>query len=248
MKVLYFSSTGNCLYVAKRTGGECLAIPTLIEKGADEFRDDVVGVIFPVYGLCIPPYVEEFLKKITVECKYFFAIATYGFFSGAVCRELAAITTKNGRKFDYVNRIKMAENCITFADMAKQKGDSEKQQKAISEVLADVNGQKRYQRKDSFFHKMMTDNHKKNFEYPTGVGITEEITITGSCASCGLCARVCPTNNITMKEGRPVFGKNCVSCGGCMQNCSQNAIHHRKEKSGARYRNPHVTTKELVLR
>ena len=51
MKTLYFSSTGNCLYVAKCLGGECLSIPKLIKQGIYEIKDDVVGIVFPVYGL-----------------------------------------------------------------------------------------------------------------------------------------------------------------------------------------------------
>lgn len=38
MKTLYFSSTGNCLYVAKCLGGECLSIPKLIKQGTYEIK------------------------------------------------------------------------------------------------------------------------------------------------------------------------------------------------------------------
>ena len=119
MKVLYFSSTGNCLYVAKRLGGERYSIPRLIKENRYDLEDDVIGIVFPVYGLCIPPYVEEYLLKASFSCEYLFAIATYGFFPGAICNELSKLSLGNGRKFDYINKIKMAENCITFADMKK---------------------------------------------------------------------------------------------------------------------------------
>ena len=33
MTVLYFSSTGNCLYIAKRIGGKILSIPGCIQAG-----------------------------------------------------------------------------------------------------------------------------------------------------------------------------------------------------------------------
>ena len=63
MKTLYFSSTGNCLYFAKELGGENFAIPKLISENKFSFKDDVIGIVFPIYGLCIPPYIEEFFKK-----------------------------------------------------------------------------------------------------------------------------------------------------------------------------------------
>ncbi len=247
MKILYFSSTGNCLYVAKQLGGKRFSIPELIFEEKFYFADDMIGIVFPVYGLCIPPYVEEFLKKIETKCDYLFAIATYGFFSGAVCSELSKLALKNDRKFDYINKIKMAENCVTFADMKGQIGDSQKQQRQIQRIVADIKKRVCVTHKDSFFHKFMTAHHKQNYEYSTGIGITSKLTVNNKCAGCGICTKVCPTGNITLKNGKPSFAQNCISCGGCLQNCPKNAIHHNQEKSDARYRNPHIKTEELFL-
>ena len=248
MTVLYFSSTGNCLYLAKRIGGKVLSIPVCEKESVYHFEDDKIGIVFPVYGLCVPPFVEEFLKNIEVTTDYFFAIATYGFFPGAVCGQAGQIRTQNGRGFDYVNRLKMAENCITFSDMAGQKGDSDKQQKAIAGIINDISSGKKMIRSDSFFKKFMTRNHLKDYEFPTGVGITESIRITDSCIGCGTCVRLCPMENISIMDNRPSFGHNCVSCGACLQHCPKNAIHHEKEKSSARYLNPHIAMDELMYR
>ena len=248
MTVLYFSSTGNCLYLAKRIGGEALSIPTCMKSKTYTFNDDKIGVIFPVYGLCVPPIIVDFLEKCEVTTDYFFAISTYGFFPGAVCGQTKDIQTKNGRQFDYVNRIKMAENCITFSDMSKQKGDSDKQQKQITELLNDISSSRKMIRPDSFFKRMMTQNHLKNYEFPIGIGITEQIHITEKCNHCGTCARVYPMENITITDNHPSFGHNCISCGACLQHCPANAIHHEKEKSSARYRNPNIDPDELMYR
>lgn len=248
MKILYFSSTGNCLHIAKELGGENFAIPKLILENKFCFKDDIIGIVFPIYGLCIPTYIEEFLRKIEVECNYLFAIATYGFFPGAVCTELSKLTLKNGRKFDYINKIKMAENCITFADMKNQKGDNKSQHKQIKKLINEIKNKTHFVKKDSLFHKIMTAHHKKNFEYSTGIGISDKITVNDNCTGCGLCTKICPTGNITIINRKPLFAQNCISCGGCIQNCPNIAIHHIKEKSGARYRNPHIKTEELLLR
>ncbi len=246
MTVLYFSSTGNSLYLAKRIGGTALPVPACMREERFAFEDGVIGIVFPVYGLCVPPFLAEFIQKLRVECGYFFAVATYGFFPGAVCGQLRELAAANGRRFDYINRVKMAENCVTFSDMAKQEGDSEKQQRAIAALLADLGEKKAFVRPDSFFHRLMTKNHLKNYEFPTGAGVTDRITVSGECAGCGACERFCPMQNISLADGRPVFGQTCVSCGACLQNCPRNAIHHRDEKSAARYRNPHVTAAELM--
>jgi ferredoxin len=53
--------------------------------------------------------------------------------------------------------------------------------------------------------------------------------------------------NIHIENGHPLFLKNCISCGACIQNCPNNAIHHSREKSSARYRNPHIEIGELLI-
>ena len=248
MTTLYFSSTGNCLYAAKKLGGKCLSIPYCIDHGIDHFKDSRVGIIFPVYGLLIPPFIEDFLRKISVDCDYFFAVATYGFFPGGITSILKEIRTANGREFDYIERLKMAENCITFSDMAKQTGNSQKQRAEILRIRNDISEQKTYVRPDTFLHRFLSNEHRKNYEFSTGDGITKELTILSSCTGCGLCERLCPMNNIHIQNGKPAFSQTCVSCGACIQNCTNNAIHHNREKSAARYRNPNITVDELLYR
>lgn len=50
MKILYFTATGNNLYIAKRLGGELYSIPKLIKEGKYEFEDEKIGIVFPAYG------------------------------------------------------------------------------------------------------------------------------------------------------------------------------------------------------
>jgi ferredoxin len=43
MKILYFTSTGNSLYVAKRIGGENYSIPKLLKEGRFDFENEKIG-------------------------------------------------------------------------------------------------------------------------------------------------------------------------------------------------------------
>ena len=246
MTTLYFSSTGNCLYVAKKLGGKNLPIPSCIKNGIYEVKDDIVGIIFPVYGLLIPPFIEEYIKKISVECDYFFAVATYGFFPGGITSLLREIRTSNGHRFDYINRLKMAENCITFSDMKSQTGDSEKERLSIQRICEDIREKRKYIRPDTCIHRFLSRSHMKKYEFETGTGITKDLTINKSCTGCGICEKICPMSNIHIDKGRPRFDGTCVSCGSCIQNCPSNAIHHNGEKSSARYRHPQITLDELL--
>ena len=78
MKTLYFSATGNNLYIAKKLGGELLSIPQLIKNNEYEIEDDVVGIVFPVFYANSPNIVREFLKKANIKADYIFTIASYG--------------------------------------------------------------------------------------------------------------------------------------------------------------------------
>lgn len=45
-----------------------------------------------------------------------------------------------------------------------------------------------------------------------------------ACIGCGVCANLCPQGNITMKDGKPKFGKNCVGCMACSFGCPKDAV------------------------
>ena len=54
MKTFYFSATGNSLSVAKRIGGELISIPQIINSEDKTVKDDVIGIVFPIYSLNFP--------------------------------------------------------------------------------------------------------------------------------------------------------------------------------------------------
>ena len=50
--------------------------------------------------------------------------------------------------------------------------------------------------------------------------------VSASCIGCGLCERVCPTGTVTMKDGRPEWGRGCVQCTACIHRCPVRAIDY----------------------
>ena len=72
MTVLYFTATGNSLFVARKIGGELLSIPKLVKEGKYEVKDDVVGLVCPTYCADVPRMVREYLAKATIEADYTF--------------------------------------------------------------------------------------------------------------------------------------------------------------------------------
>jgi len=121
MKILYFTATGNSLYIAKSIGAETYSISKMIKEGNYNFKDDKIGIVFPVFNLGVPKIVEEFLDKAKFECEYLFGIATYGMFSGAATRHLEKIGKRNGLNFSYINEIVMVDNYLPGCEMKQQK-------------------------------------------------------------------------------------------------------------------------------
>ena len=65
-----------------------------------------------------------------------------------------------------------------------------------------------------------------------------------ACIGCGKCAEKCPLNNIILKNGRPVWGKNCTHCMACICYCPAQAIEYGKKSTGKpRYRFERLKTK-----
>lgn len=67
------------------------------------------------------------------------------------------------------------------------------------------------------------------------------------CNSCGICEKICPSNNITLIEGKPDWHQKCEQCLACIQWCPQEAIQYGKKTiKYKRYHHPQVKLKDMV--
>lgn len=60
----------------------------------------------------------------------------------------------------------------------------------------------------------------------------DAFTVSDTCIGCGQCAKRCPMNNVTLKDGKPVWGKNCTHCMACICYCPVSAIEYGKKSVG----------------
>ena len=145
MTVLYFTSTGNSLSAAKRLGGTLISIPQLLRTGADCVADDAVGLVFPVYGLSVPPIVLELMERVTLRTGYLFAVLTYGTYAAGAGEQLLSAAAAQGGTVSYLNTLHMQENYLPGFAMEKQK-TPRTQADALARICADVAARRRWLR------------------------------------------------------------------------------------------------------
>lgn len=246
MKILFYTSTGNNLYIAKQLGGELYSIPKLMGNNVFDIEDDVVGIVFPVFFATSPKSIREFIAKVNIKADYLFLITSYG--SDGDQNALRIMKeTLNGRGIhvNYTNSVLMIDNFLPVFDMAEEKEikkdlDVDGQILKIKQDILD--------RRDHIFDKpMFTDVDNIEEVLESTMTSKYHIMVGDECSQCRMCVMVCPRGNVTLQDDGPVFGDDCDFCLGCVQHCKTNTLTINDELNpDERYRNPNIRISEIV--
>lgn len=246
MKILYFTSTGNNLYIAQNLGGELLSIPQLVNDNIFDIEDDVVGIAFPVYYATSPKMLREYLKKVNITTDYLFLIASYGSDGDQnALRIMTKTLEKRGMAVNYTNSVLMVDNYLPMFDMAKEKEIKDENDilNAISIIKDDILMKKEFKLSKKMFttvpfiEKVLESTMSKKFK----------IVVDKECSNCQICTKVCPRGNIELTEGKPVLGDNCEFCLGCVHHCKNNVLNLNQEANpDERYINPNIKVSEII--
>lgn len=244
MKIFCFSGTGNSYWIAREIGKYFSVVPELITKfsGTQSIivEDEQVGIIAPVYLNDIPRVVKEFLLRLsfTGNNPYVFAVLSSG--SGKNkngFQNISIALAQHHAQLSFADDIMMPSSFQTRENMGEVL--SEAPQK-IAEICKAVE-EKRLnyaQKGGTILPKNFT---QLSFLYKS----LTRMTVTDQCNGCGLCAKLCPTNNITIEKGKAVRGNNCIACVACANWCPNHAIEHRMLKDPP-YHHPDVSASELM--
>lgn len=257
MTILYFTATGNCLDVAKRIGGDdagLLSIPQMVKEGKYSFKDDAIGIIFPVFYCDIPDYIRNFLAKVRIDCEYMFVIATFGEGSGSISDEVQKLMDHRSIPVHYINYFQMTDNYIPEFEMNAQIQQSAAKNidGQIQKVCDDIAARRHWIITDHPMMKEITARKKDMLrKWARDMGVNEgepydlRFFANDTCIHCATCVKVCPLGNISL-DSKPIWHHNCIGCLACIQNCPKGSIHLPAEKSGTRFRNNNVSLREII--
>jgi len=244
MTIFYFTGTGNSLAIAKRIGGNLISIPQVVDQQNQHYKDDVIGLVFPVYALAAPKMVRQFLQKVKFEADYIFAVGTYGGIPGTAMMDIQKLALKSGNRFDYADSILMVDNFLPTFDVEKeiQKIPKKNIEENTARIIGDIKSRKHNQARGSLVWRILSPMINGAIKYEN---YAQRYIVNDQCTKCGLCPKVCPTANIKVSD-KVNFGNTCSACFSCVHLCPQNAIHLKNQKSKKRWRNPDVSVNEII--
>ncbi len=228
--IYYFSATGNSKWVAeelaKGTGDLAVSItevmkskqlPPPIKSG------ETLGLVFPVFAFAPPRFVIDFVRKLHVaDDAFVYTVCTMGGAAGGTFRYLEKFI-----KLNSCYAIKMPSNYIVMS--GREPADKIKEKLAKAELMLpaiceSVKAKKaELKARNSFVSFLLTEAVATLFNK---FASDKAFRSTDRCTNCGLCAKLCPLDNITLENGRPRWHGNCMHCMACIQNCPAAAIDY----------------------
>lgn len=236
--IIYFSGTGNSKFVADALAHE---LGDMTVDAAQMIKDRRKGrftsqkpyiFVFPIYVSTIPKLFASFLKKSEFHGnKHFYFVATCaGTLAGSAPNDAKRIADMKGKEYMGCATVQMPQNYILMFKMTTM----EHKNLCYSNALESVRELASLVKKESAFEMTFaskleyTATKKVEQLYYHGFTKTKDFYATGDCIGCGLCAKVCPLNNITMAENKPVWKKDCIHCMACINKCPKHAIEAGK--------------------
>jgi ferredoxin len=252
--IYYFTGTGNSLYAARKLSeklGNCPVVSIVKSLASGEpVAGERIVVVFPVYMYRAPRIVCRFLRTIGSASEVI-AVATMGGQAGVTFSQVKGFLRLNSLPLRAGYLVAMPDNYIPFGGA---EGDEEQRRalesaaKKIDEIAGRIGRADFAIEKDaSFIQAHIVPGLFMKLGYMMIPRLSRFFSAEPTCTGCGICEKICPSNTITMKNGRPTWSRSCEQCFACLQWCPVEAIQYGKKSKGRkRYRNPFVKVKDIT--
>ena len=274
MVLFFFSGSGNSYVAAQEIQNrfpmsELVSISAAIKSHEYKVKAKAVGFIFPCHGYTIPIPVKRFIEKLEFKkTRYIFAVATRGGteFTGfdLICKILKHKNKKLSSAFIIdmpcsdpalgefkVPTYKQVE--AFHADMRTKIDIIEDTVKNAETYMDETYGERisKSPAVNSFMEKLVSFS-MHNIAPKT----RKYFYATADCIGCGLCAKICPSGKISIKDDMPEWSKktDCYMCYACINFCPIECIQiydkiYMKSYTtlNGRYHHPHITAQDMIF-
>lgn len=236
MTGIYFSGTGNTRYAAECF---CRELDTDAKLYSIEDRSsleaagnaDLIVFAYPVQFSTVPKIVRDYVtdNKEIWKGKKIFVIATMGLFSGDGAGNLGRLLHGFGAEVLGGLHLKMPDS---IGDEKALKRPLEKNRELVKEAELKIKESVR-QFKDGhptqegigiWYHLAGIFGQRLYFGHKTRKYSSDLKIDSDKCVGCGICEKLCPMNNITIKDKKAVAGSSCAMCYRCINKCPKQAI------------------------
>ncbi|WP_308761730.1 EFR1 family ferrodoxin [uncultured Bacteroides sp.] len=240
--ILYFTATGNSRWIAgllaEAMHDTAVSIVDCLKQGsipAGLPNTDRLGIVFPVHSWYAPRLLIDFLSQLRLpDCCYRYAVCTCGDDVGKGMNRLS-----EHFPLDAAWSVAMPNTYVpmfNLDDEALCRKKIEDAQHAVASIARDVIARKKtwkvHEGNAAWLKTYVVNPLFVRFIIGSGSFHVDE-----GCISCGVCSKSCPTGNIRMADGHPVWGKQCIHCMACLHSCPRRVIQYGKTtRKKGRYR------------
>ena len=239
--IVYFSGTGNSKYCAQMLADK------LEEELFDSFYHIKNGIaaelvsgtpwvfVSPTYCWQLPHVFEEFIRTARFEgCKEAYFVMTCGSDIGNAGQKIEKLCQEVGLNYRGVLPVVMPENYIAMFEVPQPELAKRivlVAKRPLLKVVRTIRkGECLPERKANLADKFKSGPLNRIF-YKLFVK-ANAFYATDACIGCGKCEKVCVLNNLSIKDGKPVWGDACTHCMACICGCPAEAIEYGKKSQG----------------
>ncbi|MBM4276739.1 MAG: 4Fe-4S dicluster domain-containing protein [Deltaproteobacteria bacterium] len=253
-ELFVYTGTGNSLWIARQlaVGLEDTAIKFMpFLSGEFEVNADRIGIIFPVHIWGLPRRVIRFINHLKTKPEtYFFAVAVNAGQVAATLLQLQKLMSAQKKQLSLGYSISLPSNYIPWGGPGpvdtQQRLFKNAQDKVKSIAHAILRGERQKVDRGPLWQNILFSRiYKMSFRQVPKMD--KKFWTDDKCNGCEICFKVCPAENIEMKNEKPSWLHQCEQCLACIQWCPQEAIQYgKKTVKYRRYHHPEVTLQNML--
>ena len=259
-KIFYFTGTGNSLAAARSIAeglgdSELVSIAEVFNKKVDTSASRI-GFVFPVYAWSIPCMVADFVRKLDLKKEqYIFAVAACAGTAGSTTLHLQKILKERGGELsagfivaEHDNSLSETPGFIKVIRKIRGRKYSSMVER-LPEILDIVKNYREYKPDTSSWIVNIMSNMMEGKTGAFFKKADENFRTNSGCNGCGICANICPRENIHITDQKPAWNHNCVQCMACIQWCPKEAVEYTNMAiTRKHYHHPNVSLNDMKLR